>query len=73
VFKAKLLKLILIPTLGISTIGTIAAVSTSCGCGNAIHVTEVRLNKSSTTLDVGGTETLIATVLPEDATNKDVT
>ena len=29
--KAKLLKSILVPTLGISAIGTIAAVSTSCG------------------------------------------
>jgi uncharacterized protein YjdB len=71
VFKAKLLKLILIPTLGISTIGTIAAVSTSCG--NTIHVTSVSLNKSSTTLAVGGTETLTATVLPENATDKSVT
>ncbi|MBQ2349458.1 MAG: hypothetical protein II392_01435, partial [Mycoplasma sp.] len=32
--KTKLLKSILIPTLGITSIGTIAAVSTSCGSEN---------------------------------------
>jgi len=38
-----------------------------------IPVTGVTLNKTSTTLLVGGTETLIATVLPTNATNKAVT
>ena len=38
-----------------------------------IHVTDVTLNKTSTTLTVGGTETLTATVLPADATDKSVT
>ena len=38
-----------------------------------IPVTGVSLNKSETTLTVGGTETLTATVLPEGATNKSVT
>jgi|GEM_PF-2014600 len=38
-----------------------------------VSVTGVSLNKSSTTLTVGGTETLVATVLPDNATNKNVT
>ena len=38
-----------------------------------IAVTSISLNKNSTTLTVGATETLTATVLPEDATNKNVT
>ena len=69
----KLLKSILIPTLGISAIGTIAAVCTSCGCGSAIHVTNITLDKTSVTLVVGGTEELTPTVLPAEATNKNVT
>ncbi len=36
-------------------------------------VTGVKLNKTSTTLEVGKTETLTATVSPSDATNKAVT
>ena len=73
----KLLKSILIPTLGISAIGTIAAVSTSCGQANPdpdiVHVTSVELDKTSATLTIGDTETLTATVLPENATDKSVT
>lgn len=38
-----------------------------------VHVTSVTLNKSNTTITVGQTETLIATVLPANATNKNVT
>ena len=38
-----------------------------------IKVTGVKLNKSETSLLVGGNETLTATVLPEDATNQNVT
>ena len=37
-----------------------------------IHVTGVSLNKSETTLTVGGTETLTATITPDNATNKAV-
>ena len=37
-----------------------------------VAVTEVTLNKSAMTLLVGRTETLTATVAPEDATNKDI-
>ena len=38
-----------------------------------IAVTSVLLNKTSTELVVGGTETLTATVNPSNATNKNVT
>jgi len=38
-----------------------------------VHVTSVTLNHSTLALAVGGTETLIATVLPANATNKAVT
>ena len=37
-----------------------------------VAVTDVTLNKSAMTLLVGRTETLTATVAPEDATNKDI-
>ena len=38
-----------------------------------VSVTGVTLNKTSTSIQVGDTETLTATVLPEDATNQNVT
>ena len=38
-----------------------------------VSVTSVTLNKTSTSIQVGGKETLTATVLPEDATNQNVT
>jgi len=38
-----------------------------------VPVTGVTLNKTSTNITVGGTETLIATIAPSNATNKDVT
>ena len=38
-----------------------------------ISVSEVTLDKNSLTLEVGDSETLVATVLPQDATNKNVT
>ena len=38
-----------------------------------VRVTGVSLNKNTLTLNVGGTNTLIATVLPSNATNKSVT
>ena len=40
---------------------------------DAVAVTGVSLNKESTTLTVGGTETLTATVAPDNATDKTVT
>lgn len=39
---------------------------------NPVNVTSVSLNKTSDALTVGGTDTLIATVSPENATNKNV-
>lgn len=39
----------------------------------SVHVSSVTLNKTSLELGVGSTETLIATVLPENASNKKVT
>ena len=38
-----------------------------------VKVTEVKLNKTETSILVGGNETLTATVLPENATNRKVT
>ena len=38
-----------------------------------VSVTDITLNKTSATLNVGGTETLTATVAPSNATNKTVT
>ena len=38
-----------------------------------VDVESVTLNKTETTLEIGGTETLTATVLPENATDKTVT
>jgi uncharacterized protein YjdB len=69
---SKIVKSILIPTLGISAIGTIAAVCTSCGCGS-VSVTSVSLKKPTATLAVGDNVTLTATVSPETATDKSVT
>lgn len=39
---------------------------------STVHVTEVSLNKNSTTISVGASETLTATVSPNNATNKSV-
>jgi hypothetical protein len=39
-------------------------------CNNDVAVTGVKLNENTLTLTVGKTETLFATVLPNDATNK---
>ena len=68
--KIKLLKTLLISIIGITAIGTITAVSTSCS--PVVIVTGVSLDKKSLTLDVGNFDTLIATVHPEDATDKSV-
>ena len=37
-----------------------------------VNVTEVKLNKTQTSILVGASETLVATVLPENATNRSV-
>ncbi|MBP9021742.1 MAG: Ig-like domain-containing protein [Spirochaetes bacterium] len=55
-----------------------AAIITSCGSDqgtdskNDVAVTGVVINKPSTVILIAGTETLSATVLPADATNKNV-
>ena len=50
------------------------AKSTQCAVTvNPVSVTGVSLNKTSTTLAIGGSETLTATVSPANATNKSVT
>jgi len=38
-------------------------------CNKDVHVTGIKLNERSLTLEVGDTATLVATVLPENATN----
>ena len=53
--------------------GKSAECSVTVKAPTTIPVTGVSLNKASTTLTVGDTETLTATVAPEDATNKAVT
>ena len=44
--------------------------SAQCKVTVIVHAENVKLNKSSITLEKGSEETLIATVLPEDTTNK---
>lgn len=43
------------------------------GGDDKVHVTSVQLNKNELALEVGKTETLTATVLPENATDKSIT
>ena len=45
---------------------------TVTGPGDTVSITEVTLSKTSLSLTVGNTETLVATVSPGDATNKNV-
>ena len=52
--------------------GTKSGTCTVTVTDSTVHVTGVTLNKNSTTLSVGGSETLIATVSPNNATNKSV-
>ncbi|MCQ2802687.1 MAG: Ig-like domain-containing protein [Bacilli bacterium] len=40
---------------------------------STVEVTSISLNKSNTTISIGNNETLVATVLPSNATNKNVT
>lgn len=48
-------------------------VTVNAAAPSVVNVTEVEINKTSTTLTVGGTETLTATVRPDNATDKTVT
>jgi len=61
----------------IALVAVIGFTMAACGGGddgnNHIAVTGVTLNKASTTIEVGKTETLTATVAPDDATNPAVT
>jgi len=63
----------------IGTIALVAVIGFSMACGDddggitTIPVTGVTLNKNSISLKVGETETLTATVAPDNATNKAVT
>ena len=70
--KIRLLKTILIPTLGITALGTVAAIATSCNC-STVKVTGVELDKSELSLEVGGSDKLTATIKPAEATDKSVT
>lgn len=57
-----------------STSSSVSSVSTSVSSEiENIEVESITLNKSSLTLEVGEEETLIATIMPNDATNKTVT
>lgn len=61
---------------GTATITATTANGKTATCSvtvQAVAVTGVSLNKTSTSLQIGGSETLTATVTPPDATNKDVT
>ncbi|MCL2072544.1 MAG: SUMF1/EgtB/PvdO family nonheme iron enzyme [Marinilabiliaceae bacterium] len=52
----------------------IAAISISiiCGCNKDVSVSSVSLNIETLILDIGSTETLVATVSPKDASNKSI-
>jgi len=52
--------------------GTKSGTCTVTVSDSTVHVTGVSLNKDSTTITVGGNETLTATVSPNNATNKSV-
>ena len=68
--NSKLLKTLLIPSLGISAIGMVATISTSCA--EQINVSKILLNKRNLELSVNWSGKLIATVFPTNATNKSV-
>ena len=48
--KSKLIKILLIPTLGITAMGTVAAVSTGCSCSIIGH--SYYLTGSTTVIDI---------------------
>ena len=61
---------------GTATITATTANGKTATCSvtvQAVAVTGVSLNKTSASLQIGGSETLTATITPPDATNKDVT
>ena len=59
---------------GTATItATVDGKSASCTVTVKVPVASLKLNKSATTISVGGTETLTAIITPENATNQGVT
>ena len=70
--KSKLFKTLLIPSLGVLTIGTIAAEATSCSCA-LFHVTAVEVDPQQMVLSINETREIQAIVYPENATDKSVT
>jgi len=74
--KSKFIKSILFSTIGVLSASTISPIAlTSCGKKKqqVVHVTGVTLNLNRLELVEGDTINLVATVLPENATNKKVT
>ena len=74
--KSKFIKSILFSTIGILSTSAISPIAlTSCGKKNqqVVHVTGVTLDKNKLEMVEGQTVQLIATVLPKNATNKNVT
>jgi len=70
--KSKLFKTLLIPSLCVLTIGTIAAEATSCSCA-LFHVTAVEVDPQQMVLSINETREIQAIVYPENATDKSVT
>lgn len=68
--KIKILKFLLIPTLGISSIGAIVPISTSCG-QKVVPIENIGFEKQAIELFVGETFTLTPSVSPA-AANKNV-
>ena len=73
----KLLLIICTVCLVVLTCGAVACAGGSDNSGNTagdtVHVISVQLNKEELQLDEGASQTLIATVLPSNATNTEVT
>ncbi len=72
--KSKIIKSIIFSTVGVLSASAVTPiVLTSCGKKQTIPVTGVTLNETKLELVEGGSAKLTATVLPENATNKNVT
>jgi len=69
--KLKLFKTLLIPSLGVLTLGTIAVEATSCSCA-IFHVTAVEVDPQQMVLSINETREIQAIVYPENATDKSV-
>ena len=70
--KSKIIKSILIPTLGMLSTGVVTPMVLS-SCFTTVLVQSISINKKSLTLGLNESEQLTATVLPENATNRNVT